>query len=126
MSILVREINNLLNSIPSDEDIGRSWRSENYVSTAYHVTTDQERHLVEVPLIGVNRDQVTIDVQDYVLTVTAKTESKSRFSRSFKQSWNLTKDSDVDNVSASLENGLLMVKVPRVKPTKKVVNVNIV
>lgn len=92
----------------------------------YHVSSTEVEHVIEVPLVGMTRDNLTVDVQDGVLSISANTEVKSRFVQNFKQTWSLSKDADADNVSATLENGLLTVRVPRVKPARKVVNVNVV
>ena len=122
MSVLVRNFNDLINSAA----VFDSCRTDSVNYAAYHQQSNENEHLIEVPLVGMTRENVIVDVQDGVLTVTANTDGKSRFKRSFKQSWILSKDSDVDNVSANLENGLLSVRVPRAKPVKKVVNVNVV
>ncbi len=117
MSVLARELNNLLST---------SWTTESYNYAAYHFASNENEYWVEIPLVGVARENLSVDVQDGILTIVAKTESKSRFTRNFNQSWHLTKDCNVEAVSAKLENGLLTVRIPRSKPPKKIVNVEIV
>ena len=118
MSVLARELNNLLNNntyVPYSNSFG---------SSVYKTTSNDNEYVVEIPLVGVSRDNVTVDVQDNVLSVVANAKN-SYYARDFKQSWNLNKDSDVDNVTANLENGLLTVRVPRFKPVKKTVSVTV-
>lgn len=93
---------------------------------AYHSSVSENAILVEVPLVGMSRENVTVEVVDNVLTVNAKTDNNTRYARNFSQSWTLTKDADSDNINAKLENGLLIVNIPRIKPTKKIVNVQVV
>lgn len=127
MSAIVRNFNDLFHVAYNLSDpTSSTWSGVSTSATQYHQSSTETEHVIEVPLVGMNRDNVNIDVQDGVLTISATSESKSRFVRSFKNSWSLSKDSDADNVSAHLENGLLTVRVPRVKPAKKVVNVSIV
>ena len=120
MTVLASNFNDLLNSM------SRPYWTDSASYGGYHQQSNENEHLFDIPLVGVARDNVKVDVQDNVLTISAAADGKSRFARNFKQSWNLTKDSDYENVSANLENGLLSVRVPRVKPAKKVVNVTVV
>jgi HSP20 family protein len=93
---------------------------------AYHQHSNENEIVIEVPLVGMSRENVTVEVVDNNLNVSAKTDNASRYTRNFSQSWILTKDSDTENITAKLENGLLKVHIPRVKPAKKVVNVSVV
>lgn len=122
MSVIYRSFNDLLDN----PTVFNAYQTDSVNYAAYHQQSNENEHLIEVPLVGMTRENVTIDVQDAVLTITASSKANSKFVRNFKQSWNLSKDSDVDNVTAHLENGLLAVRVPKVKPVKKVVNVNVV
>ena len=90
---------------------------------AYHQQSNENEHIIEVPLVGMSQQNVTVEVVNNVLTVKAQTDSTSRYARSFNQSWNMSKDSDLDNIVAKLENGLLKVNIPRIKPIKKTINV---
>lgn len=120
MSLLVREFDNLFNSMAST-----TWAdSPSY--GAYHQHTREDEILIEVPLVGMVRENVSVDVTNNVLAVDAKTDGKTRYARNFQQKWILTQDSDLDNITAKLENGLLSVRIPRIKPVKKVINVSVV
>ena len=120
MSVLAREFDSIFNSMSTG-----TWAdSPSY--GAYHQHTREDEILIEVPLVGMAKDNVAVDVTDNVLCVNAKTDTNSRYTRNFNQKWILTKDSDTENISAKLENGLLSVRIPRVKPAKKVINVAVV
>lgn len=116
MSVLVREFDSIF------RDLAAATSAE---LTNYSQYSNAEEYVLEVALVGMTKENVVVDVQQGVLNVSAKSELKSKLVRGFKNSWSLAKDADVENVSAVLENGLLVVKVPRVKPAKKVVTVNV-
>jgi HSP20 family molecular chaperone IbpA len=120
MSVFAREINDLLGSV------SRPHWTDSASYGGYHQQSNENEHLFEIPLVGISKDNVKVDIQEGMLTISAITDGKARFGRNFKQSWILTKDSDIEAVAASLENGLLIVRVPRAKPVKKVINVNVV
>ena len=119
MSVFAREINDLLGSV------SRPHWTDSASYGGYHQVSNENEHLFEIPLVGISKNNVKVDIQEGKITISATTDGKSRFGRNFNQSWNLTKDSDVDNTVADLQNGLLTVRVPRVKPNKKVVNITV-
>lgn len=128
MSATVRTFNDLFNVAYNLADYNGMavWPTTSTLAQQYHQQSSETEHVIEVPLIGITRENLNVDVQDNVLTISATSDSKSRYARNFKNSWTLSKDSDADNVSATLENGLLTVRVPRVKPAKKIININVV
>lgn len=90
----------------------------------YFLASSEDSYTLEIPMLGITRENLTVDVQDDKLTIIAKADTKvSTLAKDFKQSWYLAKDSNVEAVAAKLEHGVLSVTVPRVKPLKKVVNV---
>ena len=99
-----------------------SW-SDSVSVGSYHQHSNDNEIVIEVPLVGMTQENVAVEVVNNMLKVSAKTDNTSRYTRNFDQSWVLTKDSDIDNISAKLENGLLKVHIPRVKPVKRVINV---
>lgn len=126
MSLAIRNFNDLINSAITHTYFPNGYTDNSVNYAAYHQQSNENEHRIEVPLVGMTRENVNVDVQNSVLTITANSDTKSKFIRNFKQSWNLSTDCDVDSVVAKLENGLLTVTVPRVKPVKKVVNVSVV
>merc|ERR1711881_824342 len=96
---------------------------------------------VQADIPGVKKEDISLDVQQDVLTlgVDSKTEEKkegeeqgvkwhhTERSRTFmKRSLRMPENADMDNVSASYENGTLKVSVPKkeVAPKNKKITVN--
>lgn len=98
---------------------------QEYATGDYYQTSDENELKVEIPLVGVPRENVRIDVTNGVLNIVGEATAKSRFAKNFKHAFLLTKDANADAVSAKLENGLLTVTVQRQRPVRKVVNVSV-
>lgn len=99
--------------------------SPSYTANQYMQTSDENQVVIEMTVPGIDKEDLKVDVVEDVLTVEAKPKIKSRFAKELKQSWNLSKDIDVDNIAAELKNGLLVLTLPKLKPAKKTVNINI-
>lgn len=105
-----------------DLDTWNSTRSYDY--GVYQTSTDKEV-TIEMSATGASREDLSIDVVENVLTVTIKPKVKSKFARDAKRSWTLGDNIDVENIKAELKNGLLILTLPKVKPLKKSINVEI-
>lgn len=121
MSLNVRTVNDLFNA--AFTDLHNIYVPE--ATKEYYVGSTESDYYVEVPLVGVAKENISIEVQDNVMTIKANNDLKSRFAKMFKQSWQLANDVDIERINARLEHGLLTVSVPRIKPVKKVVSVTI-
>jgi HSP20 family protein len=85
------------------------------------VDETEDAWTVEVRLPGVAAEEVTIDVNDRELSIkTAKTEETSGRSRYSDFSYRLTvpPDVDVDAIDATMDHGLLVVRLPRTKTSR--------
>ncbi|MDQ8202615.1 Hsp20/alpha crystallin family protein [Pelagicoccus sp. SDUM812003] len=82
---------------------------------------DEERYYVVAEMPGVAKDAVDLKVENSVLTISVKAESKGDGSESVRYlSRNITvgEDIDMDLVSAKMENGLLTVTLPKAEERK--------
>lgn len=123
MSVLAREINSLMNEI---FEHANSYNAYGDRQMQYHTFSDENTYNLTIPLVGISKNELTVETHDGVLTVLAKPSLKSVFVNDYKKSFTLNTDADVDKIEAKLENGLLTLKVPKIKTNKKTVNVNIV
>lgn len=96
-----------------------------YTKDEYYVSSDEKQWNIEMPLPGISRDNLKIDIEDNMLTVQAVPTVKSKASRAVKKSWYIDETIDVSSIVAKLENGLLTISLPKIKPTKKSVAVTI-
>jgi len=96
-----------------------------YSKSEYYVTAGDKEWTIEIPLPGMTKENLKIDFEDSLLTVQANTTIKSKAVRNFKCSWHIDEAVDVSGITAKLENGLLLVTLPRIKPAKKNIAVTI-
>jgi len=95
-------------------------------SDAYHVDVD---------LPGVKKEDISIDVENNVLTISGKRETKSEVKEQdyykiessygkFQRSFTLPEKVDVENIRAATQDGVLKVVIPKLQiaqnPTKKI------
>lgn len=96
----------------------------NPTGSNYFFTTNEDNYILEVPMVGITKENLSIVIEDNKLTISAKADDKiSYYAREFKQTWYVPKDANLDELAAKLEYGVLRLTVARIKPVKKVVNV---
>lgn len=90
------------------------------------VKHDAENWSIELAVAGFTRDELDIELAEGVLTISAKTESstdeveylhRGLAKRAFTRKWTLADDVLVRD--ASLENGVLAIKLERIVPDEK-------
>ena len=96
-----------------------------YSKSEYYVTANEKEWTIEIPLPGMTKENLKVDIEDGLITIQANPTIKSKAVRSFKCSWHIDEAVDVSNITAKLENGLLLVTLPRIKPAKKTIAINI-
>lgn len=96
-----------------------------YTKDEYYITSDEKQWTIEMPLPGISKENLKIDIEDSMLAIKATPSTKSKFVKSVNKSWYLDESIDASSITAKLENGLLNVTLPKVKLTKKSVAVTI-
>lgn len=91
----------------------------------YYITAEDKQWTIEIPLPGMSKENVKVGIEDGLLTVEANPTFKSKSVRDFKCSWNIDEAVDSTNITAKLENGLLLIVLPRCKPAKKSIAVTV-
>jgi HSP20 family protein len=85
---------------------------------------------VEVDLPGVKKDDINVDLKDDVLTISGERKTKSEINEKdyykkectygkFQRSFTLPDDTDVENIEANSEDGVLEVVIPKLKKVEK-------
>ena len=108
-----------------DNFFGTTSTTATHNRTEYHQEATENAYVITAPMVGVCKQDLSVNVENNNLIVHATPSVKSRWSLPFKQVWTLNEDADVNGINAKLENGLLTLTVPRVKPAKRTVNVTI-
>lgn len=92
---------------------------------------------IQMSIPGINKDLINISVDDYVLSVDyeekdEETKSSDKFSfkefstGSFRRSFRLSKNSDLDKISSKYKDGILYIAIPKKlsENKKRIVKVN--
>ena len=86
----------------------------------YNVTRTEHGYEVEVPVPGYNPDEIDITFKDGILSVAGRSER-----RTFSRSFTVPEDVNTDAISASVQNGMLLLKLerrPEAQPKKIQIN----
>merc|ERR1711862_834360 len=87
-----------------------------YPSNRYQLIDNDEKFQLTVDVPGVNEEDIEIKLDDGQLTVAGQrlaVSESSRFASKFSQSFYLDPTVDVDNFTATLKNGVLVVSAPK-------------
>ena len=94
------------------------------------VIDQKESYLIEVELPGLEENDVDIKMNNHILTISSKKETKStekdsawmikeRRSLVFKRSFELPNDTNSDKIQATFKNGLLVIEIPKKEESKE-------
>lgn len=111
-------------------DLEKDWRSARrglLPALDVHETDDQYAVTVELP--GASKDDVTVEVNEGILTVRGEKKSEreekkeqrrviERSYGTFSRSFSLPGDAEVDKIAASFENGVLTLTIPKSEAAK--------
>ena len=108
------------------EEVGVSFNQGAYPKVNVYEYDDKIGIVAEIP--GLDKKNVTVDVEDGVLTISGDkhgfdTGGGKFISRELKQSWfkrafNLGEHLDGDDVGATFKDGLLSISIPKIEPEK--------
>ena len=85
-------------------------------------------YTAELLLPGVKRDEITISTEDRLLKVSVNSKNQSALVAGhavFGRQWTLGADSDLNNITAKHEDGILTITIPRIQPQKSVRSVTV-
>jgi len=111
--------------------------SDNSISTftpSVNTREDENGYYIEVDLPGVKKEDISVDLNDRVLTISGERKFKDEVKEEnyykietafgkFERSFSIPEDADVEGIEAKSENGVLEIFIPKVKketPKKKI------
>lgn len=108
-------------------------------SPATNIKETDVQYLIDMSIPGFNKENVTINVEDGVLTVSGNIEEnkeetndkwhrKEFRSQSFSKRWYIPEDAEAEKISAKFENGILNITLDKktpVLPEKKTYQIEI-
>jgi HSP20 family protein len=92
---------------------------------AANVREDEKNYAIELALPGFTKDEISISFEDEVLTITAGHQPKEDvkgpkytwnefgYKSKYERSFQLPETVNADSISASFENGILLVTLPK-------------
>jgi len=85
------------------------------ISPSYNVTQSEDGYEISVAAPGVNKDDIEVNIDSNTLTISHKQEEETENSfacSSFSRSWRLPEGTEIDNITASYDKGILTLSVP--------------
>ena len=79
---------------------------------------NEESYELSFALPGFKKEDININIEDDVLIISSKVE-KDDFKQSFENRYQVPEDVDVDKINATMEDGILKIKVGKYKELPK-------
>ena len=95
--------------------VSRSNRRDTGFNPRFNVQQSQTGYTISVATPGINKKDVNVHIEANNLTIsyTQEENTKSSFAcSSFRRSWRLPEGTDIENITAAYENGILSLSVP--------------
>jgi len=82
-----------------------------------NIVENEKDYQIEIAIPGLIKDDLTIKIEDDVLTISHERDEEEtfRFTNSFKKSYSLPDDAGVKGITAKVENGVLLITIPKEK-----------
>ena len=100
--------------------VSRSNRRDTGFSPRFNVQQNETGYTISVAAPGVSKEDVNVNIEDNTLTIsyTQEENTESSFAcSSFRRSWRLPEGTDIENITAAYENGILSLSVPTADAT---------
>lgn len=132
----VQEMNTSENAVSRDEPKqAERVESRRTYMPAVDIVDNEAETLLFCDMPGVDQSSVDISVENSVLTVKGTAHIEDFAEKSlvyseygvgdYERSFTLTDDIDRENISASIKDGVLKVRIPKAKPVSKKISVSL-
>ena len=113
MPSIFNKMDGLIDGFFNDYSYNLNMRAPNY-----DIISDNDKYVIEMEVPGIKKSEIAIEAQDQIIKISTKKDvEKSGYSnissREFEKEFNLPDDAVDKNISASLKNGILEIKIPR-------------
>ena len=100
---------------------GRMEKKEAYYKPSANVTESEKAYNIALSVPGYSKDEIKVKIENNVLTITSDEEAGNKvdyllheFSkRKFKRSFELPEGTEVGNIKATHDNGILNLSIPK-------------
>lgn len=106
----------------------------NILRPIHDVIENENEYIIDMQLAGIKKEDIKIDIDKDIVTIKAERKEnkelnynrKQSFTGTYQKSFNLPDNVDIDKIDASLADGILSIKIPKLetqKITKKVIEI---
>jgi len=95
-------------------------RRETGITPRFNVSQAETGYTISVAAPGVSKEDINVNIEANTLTISYTEEETTETSfacSSFRRSWRLPEATDVENITATYENGILSLSVPTADAT---------
>jgi len=117
-----------LNEFFGNENLSLGHR---FIDKNENITENDNSYKLELSLPGFSKEDIKIELNEGLIFITSEikeTDENNYFKTSFEKKYFLPEDVDIDNIDASMENGILSItlnKIKEVETSTKVKNIDI-
>ncbi len=112
-----------------DDDFLPFFSSRNNSMPAVNIREDEKNFVLDLAVPGINRDDLKLDINDDVLTISSETKNESEENRdgykrkefsysSFCRSFYVPENVNRDKIEANYKDGILSVELPKQEEEK--------
>ena len=90
-------------------------RRETGITPRFNVSQTETGYSISVAAPGVSKEDISVTIEATTLTISSTEEETTETSfacSSFRRSWRLPEGTEVENITAAYENGILTLSVP--------------
>ena len=99
------------------------YKQDNVFSRKSNIINDNDSVIIEIESSGLSKKDINIEVKENILYVTheSQTDTPQKYSQqeiffeSFENKYKLQNNMDQKNISATMNNGILKIKIPKIK-----------
>ena len=95
-------------------------RRETGITPRFNVSQTETGYSISVAAPGVSKEDININIEANTLAISYTQEENTEASfacSSFRRSWRLPEGTDIENITAAYENGILSLSVPTADAT---------
>lgn len=104
------------------------WDSNFASEMAYHrftIKQDEQEYFLKIAIPGFDKAQIKLEIQGRNLVLSTRDAESSSTEISsdlgeLRHEWSLPSDADLEDITSSLKNGLLTIKIPKISPQTKI------
>lgn len=118
-----------LRNYPFDDLFDLIDSSFNYDSkNDYLLSEENDSYLISLSVPGISKKDIEIKLDDNLIDISydrKKSDNKSKFTKTFNKKFKLPEDSDIKNINAKSEDGILTITIPKIeiKKTNRVIEI---